>query len=143
MMYPYPFFGFPSYRRYYKPPFSQNANYMHNTSNDSNSNLNENKNENTNINNNSYNNSFRNKGQNTNKNNDNINKNNYYNANQYKLDTNLSNNNFQNSNEEFFDFFGIRLASDDLLILALLFFLYKEEVKDPYLYISLILLLLS
>ena len=40
MMYPYPFFGFPSYRRYYKAPFPQNANYMHNKNDNSNSNLN-------------------------------------------------------------------------------------------------------
>ena len=42
-----------------------------------------------------------------------------------------------------FEIFGIRLYSDDLILLALLFFLYKEEVKDPSLFISLILLLLS
>ncbi len=45
--------------------------------------------------------------------------------------------------EECFDFFGLKLHFDDLLIIALLFFLYQEEVKDPYLYIALILLLLS
>ncbi len=42
-----------------------------------------------------------------------------------------------------FEILGIRLYSDDLILLALLFFLYKEEVKDPSLFISLILLLLS
>ena len=144
MMYPYPFFGFPSYRRYYKAPFPPNANYMNNKNDNSNSNLNQN----TNINRNSYNSSFRNKSQNNNQNNNhNNNENNYNNGNQYKLDTNLRNNTSTSQNldsdEEFFDFFGIRLASDDLLILALLFFLYKEEAKDPYLYISLLLLLLS
>lgn len=45
--------------------------------------------------------------------------------------------------EDFFDFFGLKLASDDVLILALLFFFYKEDVKDTYLYIALLLLLLS
>ena len=38
---------------------------------------------------------------------------------------------------------GIKLYADDILILILLFILYKEEVKDEMLYISLILLLLS
>lgn len=42
-----------------------------------------------------------------------------------------------------FEIFGISLYYDDILILCLLFFLYKEEVKDPYLFISLVLLLLS
>ena len=132
MMYPYPFFGFPSYRRYYKVPFTQNTNYMHNMDN----NLNQNKN--INVKKNYYNSSSKNNNQNSNQNNG---QNNIHN----KSDNNLLNSNSQNSNsnEDFFDFFGIRLASDDLLILSLLFFLYKEEAKDPYLYFSLILLLLS
>lgn len=45
--------------------------------------------------------------------------------------------------EEFFEIFGLKLYFDDLLIIALLFFLYQEDVKDTYLYIALILLLLS
>lgn len=45
--------------------------------------------------------------------------------------------------QECFEIFGLKLYFDDLLIIALLFFLYQEEVKDSYLYISLILLLLS
>lgn len=51
--------------------------------------------------------------------------------------------NFKEDDDEVFEIFGIKLHFDDLLIIALLFFLYKEEVKDQYLYISLILLLLS
>jgi len=47
------------------------------------------------------------------------------------------------SDGEFFEIFGIKLYFDDLLIIALLFFLYQEEVNDTYLYISLVLLLLS
>lgn len=42
-----------------------------------------------------------------------------------------------------FEIFGIKLYSDDILILCLLFFLYQEGVKDQSLFISLILLLLS
>ncbi len=45
--------------------------------------------------------------------------------------------------EEYFDLFGLRLYNDDLLLIGLIFFLYKEEVKDQYLFFALILLLLS
>ena len=41
------------------------------------------------------------------------------------------------------DIFGFRLHTDDILILIILFILYKEDVKDKFLFISLILLLLS
>ena len=42
-----------------------------------------------------------------------------------------------------FDFFGIHVFSDDLLIIAILFFLYSEGVQDPELFIALVLLLIS
>lgn len=42
-----------------------------------------------------------------------------------------------------FNFLGLNLQSDDLLILVLLFFLYKEGCDDIYLYIALFLLLLN
>ena len=45
--------------------------------------------------------------------------------------------------DECFEIFGLKLHFDDLLIICILFFLYQEDVKDTYLYISLILLLLS
>lgn len=45
--------------------------------------------------------------------------------------------------EQSFELFGIRLYFDDLLILALLFFLYKEDSHDDYLYIILFMLLLG
>lgn len=41
------------------------------------------------------------------------------------------------------DLFGIKLYFDDILILSLLFFLYKENVKDDWLFLSLVLLLIS
>lgn len=44
---------------------------------------------------------------------------------------------------EFIDILGITLYYDDILLICLLFFLYNEGVKDQYLFISLILLLLS
>ena len=45
--------------------------------------------------------------------------------------------------ESYFDLFGLKLYNDDLLLIGLIFFLYKEDVKDQYLFIALILLLLS
>ena len=44
---------------------------------------------------------------------------------------------------EYFEIFGIKLFFDDILLICLIFFLYNEGVKDQYLFISLILLLLS
>ena len=41
------------------------------------------------------------------------------------------------------DIFGFKLHTDDILILLILFILYKEDVKDKFLYIALILLLLN
>ena len=41
------------------------------------------------------------------------------------------------------DIFGFKLHTDDLLIILILFILYKEDVKDKFLYIALILLLLN
>lgn len=49
----------------------------------------------------------------------------------------------QEAYDEYFEIFGLKLYFDDLLLIALLFFLYQEEVKDTYLYIALLLLLLS
>ena len=85
--------------------------------------------------------------------------NSFYNNSKYKNDNNFSCsfshvntdncssinnvNNFDDFSEECFEIFGLKLYFDDLLIIALLFFLYQEDVKDTYLYISLILLLLS
>lgn len=44
--------------------------------------------------------------------------------------------------EEFY-ILGIKLHFDDLLLICLLFFLYSEGVKDEWLFIALLLLLLS
>ena len=41
------------------------------------------------------------------------------------------------------DLFGIKLYFDDVLILSLLFFLYREEVKDEGLFLALVMLLIS
>lgn len=45
--------------------------------------------------------------------------------------------------ENYFEILGIKLYSDDILLLCLIFFLYKEDVHDEYLFIALIMLLLS
>ena len=50
----------------------------------------------------------------------------------------------RNSNEDaIFEIFGIKLYFDDILIVALIFFLYNEGVQDSFLFIALVLLLLS
>ena len=56
---------------------------------------------------------------------------------------NFINQNDRDENESYFDLFGLKLYNDDLLLIGLIFFLYKEDVKDQYLFIALILLLLS
>lgn len=48
-----------------------------------------------------------------------------------------------NKDKELFEIFGIKLYFDDILIVCLLFFLYNEGVQDQYLFIVLVLLLLS
>lgn len=45
--------------------------------------------------------------------------------------------------EPVIEIMGIQLYLDDLMILCLLYFLYKEKVDDEFLFIELILLLLS
>ena len=47
-----------------------------------------------------------------------------------------------NSNKPIIEFSGIKLYDDDLLILALIYFLYKENINDTLLFISLFALLL-
>ena len=49
----------------------------------------------------------------------------------------------KSSQNEFLEIFGIKLYFDDLMIISLLFFLYSEGVNDYYLFITLILLLLT
>lgn len=52
-------------------------------------------------------------------------------------------NNINPNDTVWLDLFGIKLYFDDILILSLLFFLYKEEIKDESLFLSLVLLLIS
>ena len=48
-----------------------------------------------------------------------------------------------NPNEVIFEIFGLKVYLDDLLIICILLFLYQEGIQDEYLFICLILLLLS
>ena len=48
-----------------------------------------------------------------------------------------------NPDEVLFEILGLKIYFDDLLIICILLFLYQEGIKDQYLFISLILLLLS
>lgn len=48
------------------------------------------------------------------------------------------------SNSPFlFDIYGLKIHTDDVLIISLLYFLYQENVQDEGLFIVLLLLLLS
>ena len=49
----------------------------------------------------------------------------------------------ENNDNTVFEILGIKLHSDDILLICLIFFLFQEGVKDEYLFISLVLLLLS
>lgn len=49
----------------------------------------------------------------------------------------------QNNETPLFEILGLKLYFDDILIICLLFFLYQEGIQDKYLFISLILLLIS
>ena len=60
-----------------------------------------------------------------------------------KKESNKENIESRKIDEECFEIFGIKLYFDDILIIGLLFFLYNEGVQDQYLFICLILLLLS
>ena len=55
----------------------------------------------------------------------------------------LKSNNNTLKEQYVFEIFGINLYFDDILIIFLIFFLYKEGVKDDYLFIALLLLLLN
>ena len=68
-----------------------------------------------------------------------------------KISSSSNNEYFDNSssknlppNKDFIlDLFGLKLYFDDVLILSLIFFLYKEDVKDEGLFLALVLLLIS
>lgn len=49
----------------------------------------------------------------------------------------------KNNDSVMFELFGIKLFQDDILLICLIFFLYNEGIKDEFLFVVLILLLLS
>ena len=149
MMSPYPFFGFPPFRRPYPyyPNYPLHNNAMKNKNKGANSSspsdFSENKQENFQKNlhtPNSYNNhTF---GYQLHDSKINASDHSHY-SNHSKIKSSNDFQNFEAEQEDCFEIFGLKLHFDDLLLIALLFFLYQEDVKDSYLYIALILLLLS
>lgn len=139
-MYNYPFWGFPSFRRNYYSNYNYNKINYYRTNNINNSSTNS-----KNQNNNSYNHS-----NNLNKNTINespsnekkdSNFSNHIKEENRKIDLSCDDNYY--SDNQYFNILGFNFHVDDLLILAILFCLYKEGNDDIYLYISLFLLLLS
>lgn len=137
----FPFLGFPSYsrfpRNYYYgkptvnfknrpsayPPREFSNNYTNSTNNNtSNNNTNHN-----NKNNNCYSNHLETKSKQTNN----------------KVCSDSIEERCSNEYDQFINIFGFKLYFDDILILLILFFLYQEEINDSYLYIILIMLLVS
>ena len=53
------------------------------------------------------------------------------------------NTNFSQDTAPLFSLFGLNLYFDDVLLICIIFFLYNENVNDPFLFITLILLLLN
>ena len=124
----FPFFQYPYNNRYYPKYNYSNENYMHNSNN-----INSDKKD-------------------TSPTNENETYNNYINEETQKNKSSRYSSfgpiHFQNpfeldSEQPVLEILGISLYLDDLIILGLLFFLYKEGVKDNMLFLSLILLLLS
>jgi len=122
MMSPYPFFGFPSFRRPY-PYYPIHNPHSHPTNSTGNA-------------------SFPSNFSHDNKKSGNHHHESFGNI-QSKDLCDSQNKVGEEEKEDCFEFFGLKLYFDDLLLIALLFFLYQEDVKDTYLYIALVLLLLS
>ncbi len=59
------------------------------------------------------------------------------------IQSNISSKNLPPNKDFVLDLFGLKLYFDDVLILSLIFFLYKEDVKDEGLFLALVLLLIS
>ena len=124
----FPFFQYPYNNRYYPRYNYNNENYMHNSNN-----INSEKKDTSHTNENDIKNDYSNEETQKNK------------SSRY---TGFGPIHFQNpfeldSEQPVLEILGISLYLDDLIILGLLFFLYKEGVKDDMLFLSLILLLLS
>lgn len=64
-------------------------------------------------------------------------------TNSNKISNTINPKNNSDNEQAIFEILGIKLYLDDIIILGILFFLYKEEVKDEMLYIILFLLLFA
>lgn len=77
----------------------------------------------------------------------NIGGNNFYYKNLGDKTSNCNNSNHKNSecsnDSPIFNILGLNLFFDDVLIICIIFFLYNENVNDPYLFFTLVLLLLQ
>ena len=49
----------------------------------------------------------------------------------------------QNNESSLFEIFGLKVYLDDILIMCILFFLYQQDVEDDWLFLILVLLLLT
>lgn len=65
------------------------------------------------------------------------------NPNEDNRNSNQKNKSNKNNDDYLFDLFGLKIYSDDVLLVSLIYFLYSEGVRDDGLFIVLILLLLS
>ena len=130
-MFNFPYFGYPYHNPYYKYYRSPNS-YVNIQRNAYTSKLTETSEENSTTSQNSIDNKAIYKEENF--------------ENDYKENVQRACNSLDNNNESdkpIFELFGIKLYSDDLIILAVLFLLYEQNVKDEMLYIILFLLLFS
>lgn len=60
-----------------------------------------------------------------------------------ETENNCNNEKKPNNQDFLFELFGLKIYTDDILILSLLFLMYTENVKDDFLFIILILLLIG
>ncbi len=130
-MFNFPYFGYPYHNPYYKY-YRSPSNYVNIQKNAYTSKLTETSEENSTTSQNSIDNKAIYKEENF--------------ENDYKENVQRACNSLDNNNESdkpIFELFGIKLYSDDLIILAVLFLLYEQNVKDEMLYIILFLLLFS
>ena len=142
MVVDYPYFGFPNYMKHMNPGFcfpNTSRSIPNNSGSPNNCYSNKNYNFSKNIQNNNPNYQFSNT------------------ANHFKFSSNKQRRDYsincgpvnakkekhQSYNSAVFNILGINLYFDDVLIILVIFFLYNENVNDPYLFIVLILLLLT
>ena len=76
-------------------------------------------------------------------NHNNVKDSNTVNENKNLRSTSPKNKSNKNTGDYLFDLFGLKIYSDDVLLVSLIYFLYSEDVKDDGLFLVLVLLLLS